>query len=353
MSLIAAEPFAERRASAFLRRVYDVSPAAIRHVGGGVESEVWRVERDGESPLCLKWFHTATDATVVQRSLLMDRLARRGLPFPLLRRTRWGEPAATLDGRTVLLMDWIDGSTIPALCTASAAAAGATLADLHSILAEEPAAGAAPPSWRTASAEEMIGACERLRAAISRLAERTPLDEAIDDALAERVAYLRRVDDLRRGLPDMPLQPLHHDYTRPNLLFRSTDLASVLDLKGVCGFAVWELGKLAFEPTTVATRRDWLDVALAALSAYQTRRPLPSAVAAARTTVLYNLFSLWGVSARYQRDGQATPTGNEDYWLNRHETTCRLVDSLGEVEAAIAGVTSRRGQRDRPARTCL
>ncbi len=80
VSPIAAEPFTERRAAALLRRVYDVFPAEVRLVAGGAESEVWRVEIEGESPLCLKWFRTAADAAVVQRSLLMDRLARRGLP---------------------------------------------------------------------------------------------------------------------------------------------------------------------------------------------------------------------------------------------------------------------------------
>ena len=133
----------------------------------------------------------------------------------------------------------------------------------------------------------------------------------------------------------MALESLHFDYTRPNLLFQGTSLAGVLDLKGIPGYAAWELGRLAFEPRTVVSRRDWLDVALAAIAAYQAAAGDSTSAAATRTTILYNLFSLWGISARYHGHNQAVPTGHEDYWLDRHASTRALLASLETVDAAI------------------
>ena len=325
------------RVASFVAREYDIVAPSVVAAGRGVESQVWRIEGGDAPPLCVKWFRGPVDSTIVERTTVMDRLARRGLPFPRLHRARSRDAVATFEGRAVVVSEWIEGSMIDELCGTSAEAAAAILAETHAALAEQRApAAVSPPSWQTCDVEDTIDRCRRLRGHIRRLDERSALDDLIDDALAERIRDLHRAHGLRRGRPEMAVEPLHFDYTLPNLLFQGTSLAGVLDLKGIAGYAAWELGKLAFEPRTVVSRRDWLHVALAAIAAYQARRRRADVVAAARTTILYNLFSLWRISARYHGSNRAVPTGHEDYWLDRHASTRALLASLEDVDAAVA-----------------
>jgi hypothetical protein len=72
----------------FIAREYDIVPSALAAAGGGVESDVWRIERGDGPSLCLKWFRGPVDHALVERTSVMDCLARRGLPFPRLHRTR-------------------------------------------------------------------------------------------------------------------------------------------------------------------------------------------------------------------------------------------------------------------------
>ncbi|MEV0612314.1 hypothetical protein AB0I81_03250 [Nonomuraea sp. NPDC050404] len=333
-----AEGAAAARAASFVGREYGVVPSAVAAGGAGVEAEVWRVGRERASPLCLKWFRGPADRALVERTILMDRLARRGLPFPRVHRTRSGEVVSALEGRAVVVVDWLDGGILDEFGAASAGAAGAVLAETHGVLAERRVpAPASPPPWRTADVEEAVERCRSLRGRIRRLKERSALDDRIDEALAARITDLRRARELRAGLPESSLELLHFDYTRPNLLFQGSRLTGVLDLQGIPGYAVWELGKIAFEPRTVASRHDWLKVALAAISAYQARRGRADVAAVARMTILYNLFSLWGVWDRYDGGDRAVPTAHEDYWLNRQTCASVLLRSLEEVETAVRG----------------
>lgn len=327
------------RVASLLAREYGLRPSSVVLAGSGVEADVWRIDLDGAHPLCFKWFRGPVDQTTVSRTLLMDRLARRGMPFPRLHCTGSHDPSASLDGRAVVVVDWLVGSMRDELCVESATAAAVALAEVHQALRSEPPTGSygrhALPTWQTCGVAEATDRCDALREHIGRLNVQSELDLKIDVALGERKEDLRRADELRRALPDAPLEPLHFDYTRPNLLFQGTALAGVLDLKGVAGYAVWELGKLAFEPQTMVSRQDWFEVAAAAIAAYQARRPLAGVVTAARMTALYNLFSFWGVSARFGGK-RPLPTGYEEYWLNRHAATRTLLASLTRIEELIA-----------------
>jgi homoserine kinase type II len=323
------------RAMSFIAREYDILPSAVAAVGGGVESEVWRLERGDAPSLCLKWFRGQDRALVERTSVIMDWLARRGLPFPRLHRTRLRDAVATFEGRAVIVLDWIEGYMLDAFGETTAQAVAVSLADMHDALAEYETPVAAAPSWQTCDVEDVIDRCLRIRGHIQRLDERSPIDDLIDNALTDRIRDLKRVDGLRKALPAMVTELLHSDYTRPNLLFQGTNLVGILDLKGVPGYAVWELGKVAFDPRTFVSRRDWLDIALAAISAYQSRRKRADIVAAARTTLIYHLCSLWGISDRYDGGLRAVPTGYEEYWLDRHALTGGLLEALEELEAVL------------------
>lgn len=331
-----ADVTAATRAMSFIAREYDIVPSAVAAAGGGVESEVWRLERGDAPSLCLKWFRGPVDHALVERtSVIMDWLARRGLPFPRLHRTRSRDAVATFEGRAVVVLDWIEGSMLDAFCETTAKAAAVSLADIHDALAEYHAPATSPPSWQTCDVDDVIDRCRRIRGHIQHLDERSAIDDLIDKALADRIRDLNRVHGLRKALPAMVTELLHCDYTRPNLLFQGTSLVGILDLKGIPGYAVWELGKLAFDPRTFVSRRDWLDIALAAIAAYQSRRRRADVVAAARTTVIYHLCSLWGISDRYDGSHRAVPTGHEDYWLDRHALAGGLLESLEDLEAVL------------------
>jgi hypothetical protein len=59
------------------------------------------------------------------------------------------------------------------------------------------------------------------------------------------------------------------------------------------------------------------------------------ATSVVRVTILYHLFSFWGVSGRYREDGEVVVTGHEDYWINRQAIAQILFGNLSDLEALI------------------
>jgi hypothetical protein len=94
------------------------------------------------------------------------------------------------------------------------------------------------------------------------------------DTLDERAGQLARLSGLRSELPRLGWQVLHGDYTLANLLFGGERLSAVLDFRPPEPFLVaYELGRIAFNPDSIATDRGWLGGARAVLRGYLTRCP--------------------------------------------------------------------------------
>ena len=309
----------------------------IQRAGGGVEADIWRVSGDGMSPMCVKRFR-CSDRGVLTRMELSEELRQVGLPFPQAYPCVQGRLASTCSRRWVAITEWVDGTPLDTFTQRAAANAGAILARLHRSLRSFNAVDAGwRPAWETPEAlSRARETCMRLRRAIEQTRQPTFLDSAIHDALEERSAQLDLVDALRGDLPPMAPQLLHGDFTRPNLLFRGDEVIAVLDLQGRTGYSTMEIGKLAFEPETLVYRPDGMDVAFHALSAYGEEIGDPTrVVGAARTTILANLLSFWGISSRYLGDGGLAPTGGEAYWLNRHTVSQMLLAALPDVESRL------------------
>ncbi|MDP8930538.1 MAG: phosphotransferase [Actinomycetota bacterium] len=184
--------------AACIEREYGLSQSAVVAAGAGTEADVRRIERGAETPLCAKMFRHPVDVAATERVALMDQLRRSaGLPFPRLHRTRYGHPSTTIEGRPLVVLDWVSGSTLETLCRTYAEAAAATLAKLHTALARVSAPTVATrPSWETDGAANAIERCLGLRAEIACLEAPSPFDDVIAEALSERIDDLGIADDL-------------------------------------------------------------------------------------------------------------------------------------------------------------
>jgi Ser/Thr protein kinase RdoA (MazF antagonist) len=319
-------------------RLYDIDAASAQLIGGGDEAETWRIQDASRGSWCVKWFRRQRPQDLQSRVELMDRLADDGFPIPRVHPTRAGELVGSLHGRGVTVTEWIDGSPVDALAVETGDAAGRMLARLHVALRRhgQPARPSSK-NWEVDRPEQAIATCESLRARIEALHTASDLDRRIHDALGERILALSKISGVRQAMPPLSRQRLHGDYTRPNLLFAEGSLVAVLDLLGPVGHPAWELGRLAFEPLTVARRADWPQAAQATFAGYRAEATLPEAelAAAVRTTLLYNLFSFWGISQRYPPGGAVIATGNEDYWLARHLVARLLLADLTGLDALV------------------
>ncbi len=309
----------------------------VVHVASGDEASVWRAETE-HGPVCLKVLRSGRDTSdFIRRATLMEQLRRAGLPFPQLIENASGGVLTTFGSETVGIWAWSRGTVSPIFDRVSARSAARQLAALHLELLRQPDrrfGEDGSPRWLTESAEVAANNCLVLLEAISRRGQLRPVDIRYQSALRERLDDLKRVDDLRQLMPSLTSQLVHHDYTRPNLLFEHRSVVAILDLKGHVGPPIWELGKIAFEPQTVVRSTDWLDVACAATAAYCAEHPeaAASAWSCARAVVLYNMFSFWGPWQRYVEGIRAEQQDMDDYWLNRHATTRRLLANLHLVE---------------------
>lgn len=328
--------------AALAKRVYDIDAVAATSIVGGDEADVWKVQDAFDAWWCVKTFHRLSLEKIQQRALLMDRLGREGFPFPPVRRTTQGELTASFDGCGTMVCGWLPGATADALSVDAGESAGSMLAKLHVALrsGEDVVQQASRKNWEIESPDLAISKCRTIQSRIEALAAPTSLDRQIYDAIDQRIAMLspETVANIRDGLPNLARQAIHGDYSRPNLLFAEGRLVGILDPLGVTGYPVWELGRIAFEPLTVVSRPDWSNVASAIIRGYRGEVALTAQEAASvvKVTMLYYLFSFWGVEGRYQDDGAVTPTGHEAYWLNRQAVTHLLGQRIADVEAVIA-----------------
>jgi homoserine kinase type II len=308
----------------------------VERAGGGAEADIWVARVDGRPPLCVKRFRARDRRNIFGRLQLTEKLREGGVPFPRAHRCVQGKLASSCGRRWVAITEWVDGDILKSFTPAAAESAGQTLARLHASLRTIAVAdGAWKAPWEHCdSVQRALDTCLHLRRAIEQTRRPTFLDTAIYDALVERSNQLEVVDQLRSEMPAMVPQVLHGDFTRPNLLFRGDDLVAVLDLQGRNGYPMWEIGKLAFDPETLVRRSDGFSIALRTLAAYAGGVPNQDQVLGVlRMTILANLVSFWGISARYRPDGEITATGGEAYWLNRHVVARMLLAALPQVEA--------------------
>ena len=316
------------------------------HIAAGDEASVWRAETEC-GPVCLKVLRSNQDTTDFERrATLMERLRNAGIPFPRLFETVNGDVVAAVGTDLVAVLAWSHGTIQPSFNWASAGSAARLLASLHSALRKQPdhLSGRVDPSrWLVEPADVAARTCYMLLDEIQQLKRLQPVDLKYQKALRERLDDLLGVDDIRRTLPALASQLVHHDYTRPNLLFDGSRVVAVLDLKGLFGLPIREFGKIAFEPHTVVRSANWLEVACAAAMEYCAVDAAAGSVlwSCARAVILYNLFSFYGPWERYVEGSREGQDDMDSYWLNRHATGRLLLANLRFVEDQLVDACAR------------
>jgi Ser/Thr protein kinase RdoA (MazF antagonist) len=332
-----------------LRDAYDLTATGVRRLPVGQGAVNYRVDC-GHETVFAKAYPDGTDLDGERAGIAQSELAgRHGVPVARVRPCRDGDPIAVGPHGAVSVWPWVDGATMTeGLRPAQQQAAGAALGRIHEAFADHPAGRGPAPSVAAWMSKDLDG----LRATIDRLlaeiAARGPGDDFAthaEHALAERREDLARVPALLAGLPALSAQVLHGDYSAVNLLFTGDDLAAVLDFRPPRSFLpAYELGRIAFDPRSVAGDPDWLGAAARLVAAYLDTFPHAKADdvrACGRVALLQLLTSLYGVKQHYLKPG-LLQDDLDDFWHLRHRTARTLLARLDDVEDTFADLATAR-----------
>jgi homoserine kinase type II len=206
---------------------------------------------------------------------LKGRLAARGFPCPLPVQARDGSVLQTLAGKPAVIVTFLDGLSPQTPDVAQCAAAGATLARLHTCLAPADSAGLTRPNDLSASAWPGLWAGQ----AATAEALAPGLSALIEADLAQIATHWPPPGSLPEGL-------IHADMFPDNTLFVGGELSGVIDFYFACRDAYAYdlavcLNAWAFKPDGQFCP----DRGAAMLDAYTRLRPLSEAEQAALPTL--------------------------------------------------------------------
>jgi hypothetical protein len=124
-----------------------------------------------------------------------------------------------------------------------------------------------------------------------------------------------------------------------NILFDADDLTAVTDFRPPDPFLIaYELGRMAFYPTTVAWDENWPKAAATLIRSYLQTNPRVPALdirACVRVALLQLLGSLYGVPQHYLNPG-LFPHDLDEFWFLRHRTAGILLDHLPDTDDLLA-----------------
>lgn len=298
-----------------------------------------------------------------ERLLELEQRARRSagvrLPVPRAVESRDGLLLVPVGERALSVHDFVDDArtSVSAWTPEEAADIGRVLGRLHGWLADCGAAGLPVPElWWSKPAAKTVASARRAVDAVhelQRAGQATHADAVRLDQL------LTRIDDVERhrgrlvdGLPPVERQLVHGDFSRPNLLMRGRRLAAVLDPRMRMLPAAWELGRVAFDPLTVAESETaaWMGSAVAMVAAYQEANPklAPEQVTAcARMALLHALLSTYGVFEHYLDPDPVDQTALDLYWDHRARMVRAVLEHLEDIEGELSQVAGRGHQGGR------
>ncbi|QNA72056.1 phosphotransferase [Streptomyces sp. So13.3] len=330
---------------------YGVRAEAVEPEAAGTETRNTRVRLAGGARVFVKRYSAGTDTTAVRSALALAAYCQEAaVPTPGIWRDRDGEPVTWHAETAWCVMDEVAGHPGATLTVARAESIGATLGRLHRVAADYhgPLRRRSTP-WRHDAPEPVANKCERL---LEYLRGRPgPQGDLRHDQLAQRrrdlITHSRL---LQKGLPNVLAdQALHGDFTRPNVLVSGDQVTAVIDFQALTGPVAWELGRIAFDPLTVAHSATWQDTALVVIGAYRDENPhIPGAdlIATARIALLYFLFSTFGAVTDDLDVPAHVHVGLLEYWNDKNATVNRLLAGLDDMEYALAFlVESKAGPR--------
>ncbi|GAA5179121.1 hypothetical protein GCM10023322_08170 [Rugosimonospora acidiphila] len=342
----------QRAISAVLSERYGLHTQQLTQLPIGQGTVNYRA-RYGDGQVFVKCYPPGTDLVAEEAAIGQSVIAaRHEVPVPAV--------VPTVDGdvieRTaaISVWEWMPGSVvIEGLTAARYEQLGATLGRIHRVFAALPGGAAAPDQvarWRaklrpdalTARIDELRGiVAGRLRSGPSE-----PFDEVAARTLDERRGMIDRLPRLVEALPDLSTQLLHGDFTLVNVLFDRDRLSAVVDFRPPDPFLLaYELGRIAFNPDTIATDPAWLEGAEALVAGYLGAHPEVRAGdvrACARVALLQLLRSVYGIREHYLRPG-LFQDALDRFWVRRQQTVATLLHRLDEAEDMLAAISARPG----------
>ncbi|MCZ4100753.1 phosphotransferase enzyme family protein [Streptomyces sp. H39-C1] len=324
---------------------YGVRAESVEREATGTETRNARVHLAGGARVFVKRYRHDTDTTAVRSALAFAAYCQEAaVPTPGIWCDRDGEPVTWHAEDAWCVIDEVAGHTATTpLTVARAESIGATLGRLHRAAAKYPGPlRRRLTPWRDQSPEPVAATCERLQGHLRE--QPGPTGDLRSDQLAQRREdLLTHSRLLQKALPDhLAEQALHGDFTRPNILIAHEQVTAVIDFQALSGPAAWELGRIAFDPLTVAHSATWQDTALVTIGAYRDENPgIPAAdlIATARVALLYFLFSTFGAVTDDLDVPADVRAGLGAYWNDKNATVSRLLVGLDAMEYALAFLT--------------
>lgn len=339
---LAADVLAER---------YGVTAETVERVPMGTDSINRRVLTTHGHRLFVKEYASTADVNAARSAWDMSEFCRAAdLPVPRVWPDRDGNVVSLAEGSAWAVVDEAPGRVATsAMGVARAEHIGMVLGRMHRVLAAYPLPRHVQPSrWRTGSVQDAVAKCGGVLSSARRQGhdDLTQLRDQLDQ---RRQDLWTHVGGLRAGLPeDLVEQALHADFTRPNMLVLTDVVTGVIDFRGAKAFPAWELGRVAFDPRTVATSDQWPACATAMVSAYRSENPtlpLADVLACVRIALLYMLFSLYGATTGEYNLPHEAEADLKRHWQDRQTTIRRLLDNFDELEDTLKTSAYRPGDR--------
>lgn len=330
---------------------YGVVAEVIEPVPTGTDTVNRRVLTAEGLRLFVKEYRSVVDADAARAASDMSEYCRAArLPVPRVWPDADGNLVTISEGRAWAVVDEAPGRVATSAMTVSLAEhIGVVMGRMHRVLAAYPLPKHVQQSrWQTGAVDHAVAECDSVMA--------TALRQGHDGLGQLRVDLDHRREDLhchvhrlREQLPGVLVeQALHADLSRTNLMVLADVVTGVIGFRCATGMPVWELGRAAFDPRTVANSPDWDACALALLGAYHAEHPsLPLAEvrSCARVALLYMLFSFYGATtAQYELPREAE-ADLKQHWSETQTTIRRLLDRMGDLDDAVARLGADGGGR--------
>jgi Ser/Thr protein kinase RdoA (MazF antagonist) len=339
--------------AALLRAQYGLAAADLARLDMGQGTVNYRAAVPGHNDVFVKCYPPGTNLDAELEAITLTSLAaRHGVPVAPLIPAAGGQAIAANGPTAISAWQWMPGSAATnGLTAGQAEQAGSALGRIHSAFAQLPASsGPAPQTTRWREDMDVAGlraTIGQLRVIIARRAaggQASEFDAIADQTLAERDRDLDCVPGLLASLPGLSSQVLHGDFAPVNLLFDDGRLIAVLDFRPPDPFLIaYDLGRVAFFPTTIARGPGWPEAAHALVAAYLDSNPAVCAAdvrACARVALLQLVTSLYGVKQHYLKPG-LIQDDIDRFWLQRHAAVAILLDCLAEADDLLADLAGR------------
>ncbi|MFE8941087.1 phosphotransferase enzyme family protein [Streptomyces sp. NPDC007872] len=324
---------------------YGLHPADITRIPEGTATDNYAVVDQTGRRHFAKVYRTRKHLDLERASVeLSEYCADGGVATARATRTREHELIETHDGRLPMSL-W---SYVPHTATAEGglrgarwAAVGTAMGRLHSRLAAHPAV--APTLEPGAAVCDVAASRDRFEGLIHAYERRPRLGEFEAWALRaarERLAILGDVERTLASLPHLSVQILHGDTAGPNVLFKDSEVAAIVDFRPPApGYLAWEIARLGCDPKSVLdnSAESWITGYIDFTLAYRDANPKASAddlVSSLRVGCAAMLCSAFPLSVPVERP-HIVDGAMEAYGRVRHEAALMLLDRLPVIEGAL------------------